>query len=317
MHHTTSFPRCLLLLLALFHCGPFNLQAAGAEPTPKDSLLNALKECQKSQRALSVAGHTKTFQEGKARSEADFTAMLPLDGSQSRMVLAYTPYVSLTSKPHMEEVTKTTFNGRYWIKINYSRGLEGTKHMMDRTVQISKDRHPLFAYQYRMGFQLFMPLVRFKESGGSFSLLQLLEGHNGYAFKVTEEKRGDTPVLMVDFPSSEWLILDPARDGVVLEYVMAGKDWREEARALKVQRTASGLWFATDFVFTYTNKGTEHLRYETKITNVTVVDRAAMDQEIQPRFGPGWTVKDERTGEEYKIEDDAEDIFKKLDAVKP
>ncbi|WP_461526760.1 hypothetical protein [Prosthecobacter sp.] len=304
------------LLLALESQG-HPCRAEETSPAAKQLLLTTLKECQKSQAILSLAGHTRTFQEGKARSDADFTAMLPLNGSQSRMILAYTPYVSLTSKPHMEDVLKTTFNGRYWTKINYSRGLAGTRHSMDRTIAISKDRHPLFAYQYRTGCQLFMPLVRFKETGGSFSLLQLLEGHNSYAFKVTEEKRGDTPVLKVTLPPDEWLILDPARDGVVLEYVTSGKDWREEARALKVERTASGMWFATDFVYTDTIKGKELLRYETKITNVTVVDQAAMDQEIQPRFGPGWSVKDERTGEEYKIQDDAEEIFKKIDAVKP
>lgn len=310
-------PSLLCCLLLAFGSRGQPCRADDTSPAAKQLLLGVLKECQKSQAILTVAGHTRTFQEGKARSDADFTAMLPLNGSQSRMILAYTPYVSLTSKPHMEDVLKTTFNGRYWTKINYSRGLEGTKHMMQRTVEISKDRHPLFAYQYRMGFQLFMPLVRFKESGGSFSLLQLLEGHNSYAFKVTEEKRGDTPVLKVTLPPDEWLILDPARDGVVLEYVTSGKDWREEARALKVERTASGMWFATEFVFTYTSQGKERLRYETKITNVTVVDQAALEKELKPQFSPGWKVKDERTGEEYKIQDDAEEIFKKIDAVKP
>ena len=111
------------------------------------------------------------------------------------------------------------------------------------------------------------------------------------------------------------MILDPARNYVVLEKVWEGPGWREESKALKVTQTSCGLWFATDYVFSYQSKGQEQKRTETHVRQVTLSDKAALEKELQPQFGPGWKVKDERTSEEYEIRDDAAEVFLKLDAV--
>jgi hypothetical protein len=307
--------RCLLLAFAWWSQ---TTRAADTKSPHAQRLLAALDAFQKPQAVLSVASQARTYKEGKEKERANVTALLPLDGSGSRVVLAFTPLFSPKPVNSWETNVKTTFNGRYWTRAIYDMGISGLPLSVEKRLIISKDVHPEFStYRRLTALQLCLPFVRFQESGGWFSLRQLLEGYHSYHWTLTEEMRGDSKVLRLDLPSSEWLIFDPARNFVVLEHVTYGKEWRYEAKARKVEMTRSGLWFATDYVFTDIIKDKEQRRIETQVTDVSLSDKAGLEKELKPQYGRGWKVKDERTQEEYLIQDDAEDVFKKLDAVSP
>ena len=305
--------RCLLLV---FTWWSQTTCAADTKSPHALRLLDALDAFQKPQAIISIASQARTYKEGKEKERANVTALLPLDGSGSRVVLAFTPLLSPKPVNSWETNVRTTFNGHYWTRAIYDMGISGLPLSVEKRLIISKNVHPEFGtYQRLTALQLCLPFVRFQESGGWFSLRQLLGGYKSYAWTLAEEMRGDAKVLRLNLPSSEWLIFDPARNFVVLEHVVYGKEWRYEARARKVEMTRSGLWFATDYVFTDIIRDKEQRRIETLVTDVTLSDKAALEKELEPRYGRGWKVKDERTKEEYLIQDDAEEVFKKLDAV--
>lgn len=307
---------CLLLSLA---CAAIPATAADTATTYEQQLLAALDVSKNAEVILCIAAQTHEFREGKEISRAEVTALLSLDGSESRAVLAYTPYVQVNPTRNSQSNKRCTFNGRYWAMATYDLGNVGDIPSLVKELRITQKAHPFFnGYRRSTALELCLPFARFHEGyEGAFNLLQLLKGYKSYEWTFTEEKRGDANLLKVTVQSGEWMLLDPARNFVVLEKVREGADWREETKALKVTQTSCGLWFATDYVFVYSFKGEEKTRTETYVTDVTLSNKATLEKELEPRYGRGWKVKDERTKQQYLIQDDAEEIFKKLDAVAP
>jgi len=103
----------------------------------------------------------------------------------------------------------------------------------------------------------------------------------------------------------------------VLEHVVTRKDQRQKTRARKVGLTSCGLWFAKDHIFAVTRNGRETLRIETSVQVVTFVEKDLQTKLLKPRYGCGWLIKDERTRQQHLIQDDEDEIFRKLDAVNP
>lgn len=310
----------LRFLLLAFTCMSTHASAAEtANNKHAQQLLAALDVSKNAEVILSVAAQTREFREGKEIRRAEVTALLPLDGSESRVVLAYTPYVQVNPTLNTQSNKRCTFNGHYWAMATYDLGNVGDIPSMVKELRIAKEAHPYFnRYLRSTALELCLPFARFQEGfQGAFNILQLLKGRTSYEWVLTEEKRGDAHLLKVTLNSGEWMLMDPARNFVVLEKVWAGPDWREETKALKVTKTSCGLWFATDYVFVYSSKGQEKTRIETHVIDVTLSDKDALEKELRPTYGRGWKVKDERTKQEYLIQDDAEEVFKKLDAVSP
>ena len=305
-------------LFLAFACTCISTLSGAAETANPlaQQLLAALDVGKNADVILSVAAQTREFRDGKEITRADVTALLPLDGSGSRAVLAYTPFTRVNTTLNWQSNRRCTFNGRYWAMATYDLGNVGDIPTPVRELRITQKENPNFnQYRRATALELCLPFARFQEGfQGAFTLLQLLNGHNSRAWTLTEEKRGDAKLLKVSLGPNEWMLLDPARNFVVLEKFWSGGDWREETKALKVTKTSSGMWFATDYVFIYYHNEQEKTRRETHVIDVTLSDKAALEKELEPHYGPGWKITDERTKKEYLIQDDAAEVFKKLDA---
>lgn len=305
---------CLVAAVACLHPRPTS--GEDAPPTPVQRLLTALQASQKARAILSLDARTRTLHEGREKSHARISALIPLDGSESFAVLGCTPHHECDPTPGVESNLSTTFNGRYWALATYDRGPAGSMLRAEKTLHISRKAPQVFRdYLHATALSLCLPFVRLQRPEGTISLQQLLEGRSTSKWAVTEEQRGDARVLRLSIPPAEWLIIDPAKPFVVLEHVVEHADGREETLARKVGLTSCGLWFATDHVYIHTKKNQEVLRIETRLDEVTFAEKSEVEKRMQPGFGRGWRVLDERSQEEYEIEDNAMEVFEKLDAV--
>lgn len=316
MRLAPSFPSLCMLLVA----AALAPASTGAAPPPSplvQRLLAALDASERSQAVLEIVARTRHFREGQEYSRADVRALLPLDGREGLAVLAHTPFTRVSTAGNSESNERTTFNGRYWATATYDLGNAGDLPTAMKKLRISREADPAFnSYRHQTGLELCLPFVRFQDAKGWVSLRQLLEGKtDGWAWSATEEKQGDKTLIRLSLGAAEWLLIDPDRNFVVLEHIQRQKNWQQEARALKVRKTTCGLWFVTDYVFTDTIAGRESQRWETQVTDVTFARAEDLADELKPRYGRGWQVKDERTHEEYLIQEDAGAIFQKIDAV--